>query len=110
MNDGQLAAAAQLLIWSLEYITPVTSFNTADDPNIISDYNFLNGLSFPDYGYATALIPEGNWPGNPGLSQQMVIGFAAGVPEASTWAMMALGFAGLGFVGQRKVRQAISIV
>jgi hypothetical protein len=27
-----------------------------------------------------------------------------GVPEPSTWAMMALGFAGLGFLGYRKTR------
>jgi hypothetical protein len=26
------------------------------------------------------------------------------VPEASTWAMMALGFAGLGLLGYRKTR------
>ena len=32
-----------------------------------------------------------------------------GVPEPSTWAMMALGFAGLGFAGWRKSRPAISI-
>jgi hypothetical protein len=27
-----------------------------------------------------------------------------GTPEASTWAMMSLGFAGLGFAGYRKAR------
>jgi PEP-CTERM motif-containing protein len=31
------------------------------------------------------------------------------VPEPSTWAMMLLGFAGLGFVGYRKSRKAVSI-
>jgi hypothetical protein len=36
---------------------------------------------------------------------------AAIVPEPSTWAMMLLGFAGLGYVGFRKARarSAISI-
>jgi hypothetical protein len=29
---------------------------------------------------------------------------AAAVPEPSTWAMMLLGFAGLGFAGHRKAR------
>jgi hypothetical protein len=29
-----------------------------------------------------------------------------GVPEASTWAMMLAGFAGLGYAGWRKARQA----
>jgi hypothetical protein len=31
-----------------------------------------------------------------------------GVPEASTWAMMLLGFAGIGFAGYRRVRPAIA--
>jgi hypothetical protein len=31
------------------------------------------------------------------------------VPEASTWAMMMLGFAGLGFAAYRKARPAVSI-
>ena len=30
------------------------------------------------------------------------------VPEPSTWAMMALGFAGLGFLGYRKTRSALA--
>jgi hypothetical protein len=30
----------------------------------------------------------------------------AGVPEPSTWAMLMLGFAGLGFAGWRKVKGA----
>jgi hypothetical protein len=33
------------------------------------------------------------------------IGFETTIPEPSTWAMMLLGFAGLGFLGYRKVRQ-----
>jgi PEP-CTERM motif len=32
-----------------------------------------------------------------------------GVPEPSSWAMMLLGFAGLGFVGYRRTRKAVSI-
>jgi hypothetical protein len=30
------------------------------------------------------------------------------IPETSTWAMMALGFAGLGFLGYRKTRNALA--
>jgi hypothetical protein len=32
----------------------------------------------------------------------------SGVPEPSTWAMMFIGFAGLGFAGYRKARTALS--
>ena len=35
-----------------------------------------------------------------------VTGDISGVPEPSTWAMMAIGFAGLGFAGYRKARDA----
>jgi hypothetical protein len=31
-----------------------------------------------------------------------------GIPEASTWAMMLVGFAGLGFVGYRASRAAFA--
>jgi hypothetical protein len=33
-----------------------------------------------------------------------------GTPEPATWAMMALGFAGLGFVGWRRSKKAITTV
>ena len=34
----------------------------------------------------------------------MLASVSPAVPEPSTWAMMALGFAGLGFVGYRRAR------
>ena len=36
-------------------------------------------------------------------------GVTATVPESSTWAMMLLGFAGLGFAGYRKSRKAAAL-
>jgi hypothetical protein len=36
-------------------------------------------------------------------------GVAASTPEPSTWAMMVLGFAGLGFAGYRKARKTVAI-
>lgn len=109
VNDGQLAAADQLLIWSLEYGVPEgsISFNTGLDPNIQSDFDFLAGLSFANTGRATVIIPEGYWPGNPDLSQQMVIGFSTGVPEPSTWAMGLMGFGLVGALGWRRSRRSV---
>ena len=36
-------------------------------------------------------------------------GVTASTPEPSTWAMMVLGFAGLGFAGYRKARKTVAI-
>jgi hypothetical protein len=36
-------------------------------------------------------------------------GVAASTPEPSTWAMMILGFAGLGFAGYRASRKAAAV-
>ena len=70
------------------------------DPTISADLATLLGDVFPDRGYATAVQPFGvGWP-DVGASQQMVIGFNA--PEPSTWAMMLIGFVGLGYAGYRK--------
>ena len=38
-------------------------------------------------------------------ADQSTIGFETTIPEPSTWAMMLLGFGGLGFLGYRKVRR-----
>ncbi len=38
-----------------------------------------------------------------------VTNISVGVPEASTWAMMLAGFAGLGFVGYRRQKPALAV-
>jgi hypothetical protein len=98
-NDGFLASAAQLAIWSLEYNALPTFYNSV----VQGDFETLLGDVFVNNGYyATALILDGNWPQNGALSQQMVVGLASGVPEPSTWAMMLTGFAGLGYAAFRR--------
>jgi len=109
-SDGQMAAAAQLAIWSLEYNLPVTNFSTTQ---IQTDFNTLINTAFLNTGrLGQTIIPVGNWPADSSLSQQMLIGLApptnptSPVPEASTWAMMILGFLGVGFVAYRRKSQS----
>jgi hypothetical protein len=88
---------------------------------------FSNGVSFtPPFPNTT----EVSFNGPPGIgagdTTQLGVGFTisnsgsetfevvltptvVSVPESSTWAMMLLGFAGLGFVGYRTTRKPVSI-
>jgi hypothetical protein len=54
---------------------------------------------------ANGINDKGNIVGFYTAANGNTIGFETTVPEPSTWAMMLLGFAGLGFLGYRKVRQ-----
>ena len=45
-----------------------------------------------------------------GIPGAAVFELTSAVPESSTWAMMLIGFAGLGFAGYRASRNAVSIV
>jgi hypothetical protein len=96
-GNGDLAAAAQAAIWGLEYNTTPTFADPLG--TIATDYSGLLTASYHNTGdWGSALIPVGEgWPGNPYATQQMVVG----APEPSTWAMMLLGFAGLGLAGYR---------
>jgi hypothetical protein len=46
---------------------------------------------------------------NPTRENYYAVTVGSAVPEPSTWAMMLLGFAGLGFAGYRTSRKPISI-
>jgi hypothetical protein len=70
------------------------------------DYNFIaNSTS------ATIMFQQTSattYVGDTGLDNVSISTVSSGVPEASTWAMMLLGFAGLGFVAyRRKSRPAL---
>lgn len=55
-------------------------------------------------------VPWWGQAGAPTYAESLVVRTAvSGVPESSTWAMMALGFAGLGFAGFRTSRKSVSI-
>ena len=74
--------------------------------------------SAPCSSSSLQLTPDVAFPGALSCSDDECLGFEefvpvdyvfAAIPEPSTWAMMLLGFAGLGFAGYRKTRKAVSI-
>lgn len=78
--------------------------------------DLTNGSAFAGWnvtsataGYTSAYLTSGaigvNWSGQLYNGGEVVIG-ASGVPEPSTWAMLMLGFASLGFAGYRKGKGA----
>jgi hypothetical protein len=76
-------------------------------PSLINAFDRAGSLSFTDVTPPAAIVA-----GTLGSFTSDVSGnFSSTVPEPSTWAMMLLGFAGLGYVGLRKARtrSAISI-
>jgi hypothetical protein len=94
-QTGDWAIAAQAAIWQLAYPGIAQTFS---DAAVKADYNAILVATYGNTGgYAVALVPYGgSWPD--GGPQEMVYG----VPEPSTWAMMMLGFAGLGLAGRRR--------
>jgi hypothetical protein len=100
-NDaGSWGVAAQAAIWELAYPGLSQTFSNA---TVETEYNKILGATYINTGtYATALVPYGYsnlWPSGGGFDppQEMT-----GVPEPSTWVMMMLGFAALGFAGRRR--------
>jgi PEP-CTERM motif len=82
------------------------------------DVGFLFGLAGLDPGLTSALLTidtnafdfkAGRLAVIDSISVNAV-GFQPSVPEPSTWAMMLLGFAGLGYAGYRTSRKSVSIV
>jgi len=87
----------------------VTFTSNVIAPNLISAFNRAMSLSFTDVNPAAGV---GGIPLSLNSFKSDVSGdFSSSVPEPSTWAMMLLGFTGLGYVGFRKARarSAISI-
>jgi hypothetical protein len=71
----------------------------SDSP--LSDTSTYAGQTFSSLGVTPGVY---EWAWGSGANQNFTLDIGAAVPEPSTWAMMALGFAGLGFLGYRKTR------
>jgi hypothetical protein len=74
-----------------------------------SDLLTLN-KQIPQGSYVVAFITESTGAIQATANSGAIFETGSAVPEPSTWAMMALGFVGLGFAGYRRARTAMSIV
>lgn len=73
--------------------TPPTS-----DPSV-DNASYVIGLGFNSHQSEVSVIGVNNWIGIDGLLTRESV---TAVPESSTWAMMLLGFFGVGFVAYRR--------
>ena len=66
---------------------------------------------FSPIGFLSVIKDQSDFAGSAGSADSSILGnaFSVAVPEPSTWAMMAFGFAFLGFVGLRSRKSSASI-
>jgi hypothetical protein len=88
------------VVLALAELDPVFGGN----PNYLLAYADQNG-DFPASGIARTIFPDDNRHGR-WMSNLDSISVLQAVPEPSTWAMMMLGFAGLGFLAYRRGSRA----
>jgi hypothetical protein len=73
--------------------------------NLSSQYPVID-ISYDFIGNANFFIPNFPGPDDFQLSVTLPDGFSiSGVPEPSTWPMLLIGFAAIGFAGYRKSRR-----
>jgi hypothetical protein len=72
----------------------------------LSDTSTYTGQTFSSLGVTPGVY---EWKWGPGANQTFTLDIAAGaVPEPSTWAMILLGFASLGFAGYRRGKATLA--
>jgi hypothetical protein len=94
--------------WIYDNVLFPTLNPVVDNPGILFSagaYEY-NAYSVGTTYYLSTNNPAGNY--NPG--ETFVSGSISAVPEPATWAMMLLGFAGLGFAGYRRTLKGTATV
>jgi len=85
---------------------PALGFAAQDPPDVDTFYQFFATVPGETYTYTFAY--SNNTAGF-GATPSLLIATASSVPEASTWALMLLGFLGLGLAGRSARRAAAAI-
>ena len=85
---------------------PALGFAAQDPPNLDTFYQIF--ATVPGDTYTYSFNYSNNTAGFGATPSQLVV-TASSVPEPSTWAMLLLGFAGLGFASHRARRTASAI-
>jgi PEP-CTERM motif len=108
--------------WQQSYGGPGSPGGTGSDPALTGalGYGFFGpdrtyhlsftvaaagpSIAFGFFGNSDQGYPDEGF----GIDNIKVTGVTAGVPEPSTWAMMLLGFAGLGFMARRRAKRVLA--
>jgi hypothetical protein len=81
-------------------------------PNIQTHLRFFSENFVVNFGGPLSFFaptgPSGDFVFGGILAESQTVDLAAPVPEPSTWAMLLIGFAGIGFASYRKVRRQIT--
>jgi|SRR5665213_1041643 len=98
-GSGDIVGNAIILLDNLSFadILAVPSNYVSGDP--LSDTSTFTGQTFSTLGVTPGTY---EWTWGTGTNQNFTLVIGSAVPEPSTWAMMLLGFAGLGFMGYRR--------
>ena len=104
-QQGFAAVGSNSFTFSDGTPVPGLGFAAQDPPDVDAFYQAFATVVGHSYTYS---FDYKNNTGDVGLpTHSLLTATASSVPEASTWAMLLLGFAGLGFAGYRARRSAI---
>jgi hypothetical protein len=106
-QQGFAAVGSNSFTFSDGTPVPALGFSAQNPPDVDTFYQAFATVPGQSYTYS---FDYSNNTGNLGLAtNSLLTATASSVPEASAWAMLLLGFAGLGFASYRARRVAASI-